>query len=131
MVELDGLAIRVVTASLDARSPDQPAVVFESGGGAPLETWDPIFSQVARFAPVVAYDRAGTGRSEWDELPPTPDRVTSRLRQLLKHIGVAPHLGTRSDGGRFLVAEQVGHLIHVEDPDLTIDEIRRLAGRPR
>jgi pimeloyl-ACP methyl ester carboxylesterase len=90
MVELDGLSIRAVTANLDARAPGQAVVVFESGGGAPLETWDPVFSEVARFAPVVAYDRAGTGRSEWNELPPTPERVTARLHRLLQQLGVAP-----------------------------------------
>lgn len=61
IVDVDGLAMRIRIAGLDDRSPHQAAVIFESGGGAPLETWDPILAGVAKFAPVVAYDRAGTG----------------------------------------------------------------------
>jgi pimeloyl-ACP methyl ester carboxylesterase len=90
MVDVDGLSIRVRSAGLDARRPPQPVVVFESGGGAPLETWDPVLPAVAKFAPLVAYDRAGTGESAWDSLPPTPERVVARLDRLLAKLEVSP-----------------------------------------
>jgi pimeloyl-ACP methyl ester carboxylesterase len=89
-VDVDGLALRVRTAGLQERRAGHPAVIFESGGGAPLETWDPIFLGVADFAAVVAYDRVGTGQSAWDSLPPTPERVVARLRRLLVTLNVAP-----------------------------------------
>ena len=65
-----------------------PVVVFESGAGMPLETWDPILEKVAAFAPVVAYDRSGTGQSPWDGQPPTPQRANQRLKRLLELLGV-------------------------------------------
>lgn len=89
-IDVDGLSVRVRTAGLRSRAPRQPVVVFESGGGAPLETWDPILSTVATFAPVVAYDRVGTGQSPWDSMPPTPVRVVARLRRLLTGLNVEP-----------------------------------------
>jgi pimeloyl-ACP methyl ester carboxylesterase len=89
-VEIDSLSLRVRTAGLHGCKAGQAAIIFESGGGAPLETWDPILSTVATFAPVVAYDRAGTGQSSWDSLPPTPQRGVARLRRLLATLDVAP-----------------------------------------
>ena len=65
-----------------------PVVVFEAGAGFGLETWDPILDKVAAFAPVVAYDRSGTGQSPWDGQPPTPLRTNQRLKKLLDSLGV-------------------------------------------
>ena len=42
------------------------------------------------MAPVVAYDRAGLGRSEWDDTSPTPRHVADRLRRVLRQIGADP-----------------------------------------
>jgi pimeloyl-ACP methyl ester carboxylesterase len=89
-LDVDGLSMRVRAAALAGRKPGQVAVLFESRGSTPLETWDPVLSAVATFAPVVAYDRAGTGQSTWDSLPPTPERVAARLRRLLDVLGVPP-----------------------------------------
>jgi len=40
-----------------------PVVVFEAGMGDTLETWAPVFPEVAKFAHAFAYDRAGSGQS--------------------------------------------------------------------
>jgi pimeloyl-ACP methyl ester carboxylesterase len=90
MIDVDGRPIRVRTAGLDRRAARQPVVVFESGGSAPLETWDSILPAVAAFAPLVAYDRVGTGQSPWDSLPQTPERIVARLKRLLATMKVAP-----------------------------------------
>jgi pimeloyl-ACP methyl ester carboxylesterase len=89
-ITLDEVAIRVVTAGVEARAPGVPLVVFESGGGTPLETWDGVLGSVARFVPAMAYDRSGTGESEWDGLPPTPGRTVARLHALLRELEAAP-----------------------------------------
>ena len=49
-----------------------------------------ILPQVASMAPVVAYDRAGLGRSEWDDTTPIPRHVADRLRRVLRQIGADP-----------------------------------------
>lgn len=89
-VDVGGVALRVLTAGVESRQPGQPVVVFESGGSAPLETWDVLMPRVAAFAPVIAYDRSGTGSSPWDGQPPTPERIATRLRALLTAMRVEP-----------------------------------------
>ena len=76
-VVLDGLAVRTSTAGLDARRRSEPAVVFEAGAGSRIEAWASVLAEVAEFAPLVACDRAGIGGSDWDSLPPTPERTAS------------------------------------------------------
>jgi pimeloyl-ACP methyl ester carboxylesterase len=90
MVDVDGHAIRVQFAGLDSRTPGSPVVVFEAGAASTLEVWSGVLPKVATVAPVVAYDRAGLGRSEWDNEPPTPKHVSNRLRRLLERIGAKP-----------------------------------------
>ncbi len=55
-----------------------------------MDAWGDIPFQVSAIAPVVAYDRAGLGQSEWDEETPTPLHVSTRLRKLLSEIGAEP-----------------------------------------
>jgi len=90
MIDLDGHAVRVQVIGLDKRQEGTPVVVFEAGATNPLEIWGGILPQLAAITPVIAYDRAGLGRSEWDEARPTPQHVANRLRRLLKHLGVEP-----------------------------------------
>jgi pimeloyl-ACP methyl ester carboxylesterase len=128
MVGVDGVEIRVRTMGPGTRRPGQPAVVFEGGASAPLETWDTILADVARFAPVVAYDRAGTGQSTWDGLPPTPERVGTRLRRLLSQIQVAPPyiLVGHSWGGalvRYVSGQRPGEIagvLYIDPTDITL-----------
>ena len=90
MVDLDGRAVRVQALGLEKRRPGQPVVVFEAGASNALEVWGGILPQIASTAPVVAYDRAGLGRSEWDDTSPTPRHVADRLRRVLRQIGADP-----------------------------------------
>jgi len=128
MVGVDGVEIRVRTMGPGPRRPGQPAVVFEGGASAPLETWDPILADVARFAQVVTYDRAGTGQSHWDGLPPTPERVGARLRRLLSQIAVEPPyiLVGHCWGGalvRYLSGQRPGEIagvLYIDPTDITL-----------
>lgn len=90
MVEVDGYQVRVQSAGLGTRKEGSPVVILEGGLSNSLEVWNRIFSQVAIVAPVLAYDRAGMGRSEWDNKTPTPQHVTARLRRLLSKMEVEP-----------------------------------------
>ena len=63
-------------------------MVFESGGGGwPVGGWDQILADIAKVAPVMAYDRAGYGRSEPDGQPPTPRHNAEKLHRLLAPLG--------------------------------------------
>jgi pimeloyl-ACP methyl ester carboxylesterase len=65
-------------------------VVFEAGATNSLEIWGELPQQLASITPIVAYDRAGLGRSEWDDTTPTPQHVADRLRRVLRQIGAEP-----------------------------------------
>ncbi len=90
IVVVDGHPMRVQFSGLDNRKQGSPVVVFEAGATNSLDVWRTVMPQVAAIAPVVAYDRAGLGRSEWDNKTPTPQHVASRLRRLLQQIGAEP-----------------------------------------
>ena len=90
MIDLDGRAVRVQAIGLQDRRPGTPVIVFEAGASNSLEVWRGVLPQIASIAPVVAYDRAGLGRSEWDDTSPTPRHVTDRLRRVLRQIGADP-----------------------------------------
>ncbi len=68
-------------------------VVFENGGGPPLEMWGKVQPDVSRFAKTVSYDRAGVGLS--DDGPPPRDgqQVARELRDALRAAGLpAPYV---------------------------------------
>jgi pimeloyl-ACP methyl ester carboxylesterase len=90
MIDLDGGEVRVQAIGLQNRRPGAPVVLFEAGASNSLEIWGEIVTKVAAMAPVVAYDRAGLGRSKWDDTNPTPKHVADRLRRVLRQIGADP-----------------------------------------
>jgi pimeloyl-ACP methyl ester carboxylesterase len=122
MVEVDGRAVRVQTHGLERREEGEPVVVFEAGAGNPLEVWTLVLPHIAEAAPVVAYDRAGLGQSEWDDEVPTPQHVAQRLRRVLEEVGAGPPyvLVGYSWGGPLvrhfagLYPEEVSGLVYVD-----------------
>lgn len=87
-MEIDGVALRVRSTIHNRVEPRRPVVVFESGAGIPLDTWDAILQQVLTFAEVVAYDRPGTGQSPWRDHSLTPQSANQRLKKLLDALNV-------------------------------------------
>ena len=90
LVVVDGHTVRVQFSGLDDRKGGCPVVVFEAGATHSLDAWGSIPQDIAAVAPVVSYDRAGLGQSEWDGETPTPLHVSDRLRKLLTAIGAEP-----------------------------------------
>jgi pimeloyl-ACP methyl ester carboxylesterase len=72
----------------DARE-NTPAVILESGMGGGIG-WEHTRNEIARFAQVVTYERAGTGQSEPGPAPRDAKAVASELRAALHHAGVKP-----------------------------------------
>jgi pimeloyl-ACP methyl ester carboxylesterase len=90
MVPVQGHAMRVRVARLADRQPGRPVVVLESGALQSIDTWGPIFNQVGVLAPVIAYDRRGIGRSEFDGEPPSLAHVNESLHALLAAVNAPP-----------------------------------------
>lgn len=65
-----------------------PTLVFDSGYGFTLENWNSIKDDVSKFSKMFIYDRAGIGRSEWDNRPRHSQQSVENLRVLLKKAGV-------------------------------------------
>lgn len=111
LVELDDG--RTLHARVLGRHPG-PTVVFENGMSSPLEMWDHIQPEIAKFATTVSYDRAGIGWSAAGPLPRTAERVTEDLAELLRVLDLP--------GPYVLVGHSYGglHVRHFADrhPDL-------------
>jgi pimeloyl-ACP methyl ester carboxylesterase len=130
ILDVDGVAVRVRSSLATRPDPQAPVVVFESGGGIPLETWDPILDKVAAFAPVLAYDRSGTGQTPWDGQPPTPQRTNQRLKKLLDTLKASSPiiLVGHSWGGalaRYFAGEypqMVSAILYIDPTDVTMVE---------
>jgi pimeloyl-ACP methyl ester carboxylesterase len=72
-----------------------PAVVLETGLGAPSEYWAPVQQEIAGLTRVCRFDRAGRGKS--DPAPATTPRtctdMVAELRALLRNAGIpAPYV---------------------------------------
>ncbi|MCX6032214.1 MAG: alpha/beta fold hydrolase [Chloroflexi bacterium] len=71
--------------------PGGPTVVMEAGNGESSLTWAAVQPEVAKFARVCAYDRAGLGWSEKSPNPRTVADITDELAALLvADAGVEP-----------------------------------------
>ncbi len=85
LVDAGGHRLRVLESG--AGQPG-PTVVLECGiGGATAASWGWVQRGVERFAPVVAYDRAGLGWSEPGPMPRDGARLVGELHALLLNAG--------------------------------------------
>jgi pimeloyl-ACP methyl ester carboxylesterase len=88
----DRILARVLDRTVEVvlRGQGGPTVVFESGLGDDLTSWASVFAPLAERARILAYSRAGLGRSA----PASPPRDLSsevrELRELLAALGEKP-----------------------------------------
>lgn len=90
-----------------------PTVVLEAGLGEGLDAWTRVQTQVAAFARVCAYDRAGVGKSSPRPKPRTSGQMVSELHTLLSKAEI--------DGPYVLIGHSLGglnaQLYAIEHPD--------------
>jgi pimeloyl-ACP methyl ester carboxylesterase len=67
-----------------------PAVILDSGLGVPAAGWNLVQPDVAKFARVCSYDRAGYGWSSPGPSPRTSLQISKELHALLEKAGVSP-----------------------------------------
>jgi pimeloyl-ACP methyl ester carboxylesterase len=89
---------------IDCLGAGSPTVVLENGSGDSMLEWMSVQPEIAKFARVCAYDRAGLGWSDPDSAPRTTEGVTRDLHALLANAGIAPPyvLVGHSMGGFFV-----------------------------
>jgi pimeloyl-ACP methyl ester carboxylesterase len=67
-----------------------PTVVLESGLGDGKESWSPIFDEISKSAQVIAYDRAGYGRSKSASRLRDGATIITELRSTLHTLNLQP-----------------------------------------
>jgi pimeloyl-ACP methyl ester carboxylesterase len=79
-----------------------PTVVFECGVSDNLNSWNPVFSEVAKFTKTISYDRMGLGSSEPATAPRSFRQMATELHFLLANARIFPPyiLVGHSMGGR-------------------------------
>lgn len=88
----NGLHIKKVHNSAQCTTPGI-TVVLEAGIAGSSVSWQPVLAEVAHFADVVSYDRAGLGWSEPARSPRTLHNIVQELHNLLHNAQVtAPWL---------------------------------------
>jgi len=88
MVDAGGHRVRMIVSGTEHEG---PAVILECGiGGSTASSWGWEQRAVERFAPVVAYDRAGLGASDPGPLPRDGERLVRELHTALAHSRIRP-----------------------------------------
>ena len=82
-----GPAFDNLTLSIDCRGQGSPTVVLDSGLGVPAIGWNAVQTEVAKFARVCSYDRAGYGWSGATSAPRTSVQIVKELHALLEAAG--------------------------------------------
>ncbi len=67
-----------------------PTVILEAGLGDLASEWKRVQPEIATFAHVCSYDRAGYGSSDAGPLPRTSAQIAEELHTLLRNAEVAP-----------------------------------------
>jgi pimeloyl-ACP methyl ester carboxylesterase len=68
----------------------KPTVILDAGVGGNSLDWQLVQPNIAEFARVVAYDRAGNGWSGRGSDPRTPEKIVQELHTGLHNAGVEP-----------------------------------------
>jgi pimeloyl-ACP methyl ester carboxylesterase len=75
---------------LNCAGEGRPTVVLDAALGGSSVSWALVQPEVAKFARVCSYDRAGFGWSEAGPMPRTAGRIADELRTLLDRAGERP-----------------------------------------
>jgi pimeloyl-ACP methyl ester carboxylesterase len=89
LVDIGGLRLNLDCSGTS--SPGGPTVILESGAGIPAYGWHLVQPEIAKFAHVCSYDRAGYGWSDRPvQMPRTSLQEVRELHALLRNAAVPP-----------------------------------------
>ena len=74
---------------IDCTGQGSPTVILESGLGDTYISWHKVQPQIAQFARVCSYDRAGLGYSDSSPRPRTSRIFAEELHTLLHNAGIS------------------------------------------
>ncbi len=103
MIDVGGIRLH---AHLSGTDNSAPPVILEAGIAATSLSWGLVENQIAKFAPVLSYDRAGLGWSDPSPKPRAVPQLVDELRALLATL--------RIPAPRILAAHSFGGLIALD-----------------
>lgn len=68
----------------------EPPIILLNGGDGPIEGWYKVLPKLTQASSVLAYNRAGIGRTSKSDVKQTSPVVVSQLRQLLRQVDLRP-----------------------------------------
>jgi CubicO group peptidase (beta-lactamase class C family)/pimeloyl-ACP methyl ester carboxylesterase len=114
IVDVGGVPVQVWTGGPAPSAEGPPLIIFEHGGGGTAGTWASVAEEVVGFAPILAYNRPGRGRSGADGEPHGPEHVTRHLRDLLDVLDLSPpYILVGHSAGAHLIREHA--ILHPAD----------------
>ncbi|RYU93405.1 alpha/beta fold hydrolase [Emticicia agri] len=126
-VNVNGKNFAVFTKGLETRKPNSPVLVFENGMGVGIGSWNTVIDELAKSAPVFAYNRQGVEKSDKIYQMPTPKQTAENLKALLKTMNIPPPyvvvghsmggLYARSFAGYY--PDEIAGLVFVDPADFT------------
>lgn len=127
LVKVNGKNFNVYLKGFENRKKNSPAIIFENGMGVGLGNWDTVIDQISKFAPVMAYDRFGEGKSDKVFQLPTVKLVAENLKSLLTTLNIPPPyiLVGHSMGGVYvrgfagLYPSDVAGVVFIDPADFT------------
>ena len=90
IIKVQGHSINVYTSDGEHLKDGVPTVIFDGGSTVPITGWGKVLTEVAKNAPVVAFDPPGIGKSEWDGQRPTLKIMNERLYAVLEAVEAKP-----------------------------------------
>ena len=106
-----GRAVRAagMRFNLNCSGSTRPTVILESGLGVPSLGWVQIQPQIAKFARVCSYDRAGYGWSDAARGPRTSLQIAKELKALMNAAGESgPYVLVGPSFGGFIIRVYTG-----------------------
>ena len=130
LVEVGGRKVNVQVAG--TARPGAPTVVFESGFGSQVATWNGLQSDIAAVTRTIAYDRAGVGKSDPATTQRTVKQIATELHDLLAKLNAPPPyvLVGHSYGGPIIhtfgamFPREVVGLVYIDPTDFIADGSR-------
>jgi pimeloyl-ACP methyl ester carboxylesterase len=87
-IDLGGRGLNLLIGG--QRSAGTPVVILEGGFGAGIASWSTVQRDIARFAQVVSYDRAGLGQSDPGPKPRDAKTIAADLHAALLKADIKP-----------------------------------------
>jgi pimeloyl-ACP methyl ester carboxylesterase len=88
MVGIGGYKLHMLDSGIAAK--DKPTIVLEAGLGGNFLSFSLVAPEIAKFARVISYDRAGQGWSDASLLPRTAENIVQDLHAMLHNANVEP-----------------------------------------